>query len=434
MDLRRLGRVPLPTALLGLILVIHAFLLEDNYAYWYASSSLAYRVAFGLSLVTGLYLLLFLVQGTRVRSSYPSGTAVLGMVLSLALAVTMAHSLAGGAIFQGAGTGLLEVRVALVGMILYLVLAHYFECHPVDPIVRWFVRLALLSAAFHLIVFVSGAPIRLTGVNEYGRSTAFEGGFLLSWCLGFCYCLAEALLNRRRLVNLCYSALFFAVISLSYRRFFVLIMLGGLAVIFLALPAKSVSAALKRRSILALAATILLVVVAWRRPDLVERMDPRTFLDTESEAYARSYSSNAGHVSDVQLGWELLQQHPWLGIGLGVPFDGQGNAPIVGSLLHSQHLHTWLRTGILGFVALLLFYCTLWWRARQALTGSGNGIGRPFALMVLGVTVPHFFLTFIGPPFYLQQKPLFYFVFLFAVIERLAQSGRSAPLPPGSTP
>ena len=425
MDLKR-SISPVPPVLLAIILGLHAFLLEDSYGYWFAEPFVAYREIFGFSIVTSLYLMLFYIQGTRLHSVYPRATVVLGLTLGLALAVTLFRSLAGGRMFQGAGTGLLEVRVALVGIMLYVTLAHYMEHYSIDKIVRVFIRLALISAVFHLFIYTSGAPILLTGVDQYGRTTAFESGFLHSWCLAFCYCLAEALLNRRRGRNLLYGAILFAVVALSYRRSFVLILLGGVAVVFLALPAKSLSASIKRRSILALLVGLLLIVIAWGRPDLVARIDPRAFFDPDSEAYARSYSSNAGHMSDVQTGWELLREHFLLGIGLGVPFEGRDNDPIVGSMLHSLHLHTWLRTGFLGFVTLALFYGIMWWRARSILVLSKEVFARAVALMVLGVTIPHFFISFIGAPFYLQQKALFYFIFLFVVIEQLGQNIRCA--------
>ena len=419
------ARLPAATALLAGVLALHAFLLEDSYGYWYAQTFFTYREYFGFSLMTGLYLALFYIQRTRIRLVYPRVTGYLGLTLLVAVATSLIYSLLSGVMFRGAGTGLLEIRVVLVGILLYFVLAYYFERHSTEQIVRIFLRFALLSAVFHLVIFATGAPILFTAVHEYGRSTAFEGGFLLSWCLGFCFCLAEALLNRCLLRNLFYCVIFFVVVALSYRRFFVLILLAGIAVVFFALPARSLGAAVKRRTILTLVSTLLLLVVAWRRPDLVERMDPRAFLDTESEAYARSYSSNVGHISDIQTGWELLRDHYILGIGLGVHFGGRDNAPIVGSMLHSQHLHTWLRTGVLGFTALVMFYGIMWWRARIILARDTEVFARSFALMVLGVTIPHFFVTFIGPPFYLQQKGLFYFVFMFVALEQLQRTTRS---------
>jgi hypothetical protein len=399
------------------ILLLQGFILEDTYGYWHSDVSIIYKEVLGWSLMTCLYVVLFFSQPIRLRMEIPIGTRFLAYALVLCISVALGYSVISGGLALGSGTGLLEIRVTAVMVLIYLALRNYLSYSSPERFINIVTIAASLSAIFHLTLYIAGADLMYSAVDQFGRSTAFEGGILMLWTTGFCFCLAAIVGKKKSWRDFVQMVILGLGILLSYRRFFILSMLGGGAVILFFTPSPTIWAAVKRRMTI-LAIFALFVAYIWvRAPEVMQRVAIDGMIDQNSEAFAKSYSSNTGHYSDILMGIALVKLHPYFGIGLGKPFEGGDGDAIVSSMLHSEHLHTWLRLGLLGILTLTLFYFILCYRVQYILRKSNNELRIRIALAVLAFTLPHYVLSFIGPPFYLMQKPQFLMVLFFVLLE-----------------
>ncbi len=314
-------------------------------------------------------------------------------------------------------------------VLIYFVLSNYLARYSVRSLLSAVLMIGTISIGFYFIVYITGTSLLYTAVDQYGRSIAFEGGLLTFWDICFCYCLAVGLLMGRRRGYLLLCLGFGLCEILSFRRSFILQLIGGGVTIFLAISSRSVVQSLKRWWVVIIIAFVIAGYVRLRQPELLGRISPAGFLDSSSEAYSKSYSSNVGHLSDLKVGLALVRNHYLFGIGLGEPFFSDPSAGIDSSILHSEQLHTWLRLGLLGLVTLLFFYILMWWRALYVLRQSVSSSSRTVALMVLAVTLPQFILSAVGPPFYLQQKPEFLFTLMFVALEVTYLNERQKKMP-----
>ncbi len=404
------------------ILLCHTFLLEDRYGYLASEPSVLYVQIWGLSAVTALYGLLYLALSPQNKISDPDrDTKRLGIILVATLAVTLVFSLITGGLTQGEGTGLMEIRASVILVFMYFTFRRYLNKAQIEPFVEVFYQLSLLSAAVFLFIYLGRFDIMVSAVDQYGRSTAFEGGFLFIWSIFFCYALANTILRRKPLYNTLSCVLLGFTVFLSFRRSFALLLIGSAFIMFFVLPSSSLRQSLSRKAKLALCVALVGALVMWRQPELVSRINPADFFRKGSEAYAKSYSSNVGHMADLKVGLELVRKNPIFGLGFGIPIRGTNDETIASSLLHSQVLHFWVRMGFLGVCLIHCFYYIMLKRAYVVIKKSDNAFNKAFGLAVYAFFFSHYLLSVIAPPFYISQKMQFIFMLLMVITEILYQ-------------
>lgn len=405
-----------------ILLICHSFLLEDSFGYATAQPSPVYSQVFGVCLVSFGYLLLFIMlySQRKITETEPK-TKILTVLLVASITVSLIYSVLTGRISSGAGTGLLELRVSVLLIILYVSLKKYFGKYSIKRFVTTFAKIGLLSATAFLLIYATKLDILATAIYQYGRITAFESGFLYVWTLFFCYALANVLLK----INVKFNAISCIILGLSlllsFRRTIVLIMLVSMVAIFITLPSATLRQHLKKIIRFFLIASIIFVAALVYNPELVDRVNPVGFFSTDSEAYGKSHASNIGHMLDLAIGIQLVKENPIFGIGFGTPIVGATDDAITSSLLHSQFLHFWLRMGILGLFLIIYFYYLMLSRAYFVIKNSIDKFDIAFSLTIFSFFLAQCLMSITAPPFYTNQKQQFLFILSFVVIEVIYQ-------------
>jgi O-antigen ligase len=110
-----------------------------------------------------------------------------------------------------------------------------------------------------------------------------------------------------------------------------------------------------------------------------EQIEHRLFRDDKGSAVAR--------VPLMRLAWDLIVDHPWLGVGVNNYADRMLRHALEDgwtwvAVVHNKYLLVWAETGILGLVAFLWFLLATLCRGR-ACWDSGD---RLLALLAIGFT------------------------------------------------
>ncbi|MGN6494934.1 MAG: O-antigen ligase family protein [Agriterribacter sp.] len=415
------------TLFLGLYLLICFFFIEDTYGSSFSSPFILFHKVAGFSILTLISLIAGLVFFASARTQDMSGgIKKLILQICVVLFVAYAMTLVGQGSSMNEGSGLLELRAFLNFIVfLYLWSICMHSLAAIKKIISVIEILGIVSAILFSLLYL--LPIELFSVDIYGKSIMFESSIIYLWCFTFNLFFCRVLIQKsNRIVPLLIAIFLLLCIYLTLRRGFILLILFSiLSTLFLFFY--------KRNKIKFIALSVLGLLIWFLSGRLFgSRYDFLALLDPESEGYELAQSSNLGHTLDIFLGFNRILQHPFQGVGPGVALTTGVKSEdfIVSSVLHSQPLHFWLRLGILGFIFILVFYfktIKFCWKAVKI--EHIDFRCKYAAAAVLGFMTGHFISSFFAPPFYIFEKQLLIFSFLFVLAIAIKNKNRENKKP-----
>jgi len=365
---------------------LHVFLMEDTYGLDNASPALVYQSLGGLSILDMVIVALatlFLAGKERIVMARRTRRLFLLLVITL-IAAYFAAAIRGNLFGGGQGTGLKELRAAIIMCLLYFVFRRTFfnfnHLLSFNRILGWII---IFSAIIHLVQYIFGWESVIS--PEYGGLTAFEGPLLVWWAFGFSLFLARSVVKAGRLFDVGMAITIVIAIFLSFRRtpeFMSVVILAVIMAYGLRKLKKSLLA------ITLLGAVGILMVVVWG-DKFLPKINPANLFDKNSEEYARNSSANQQHAGDIVLGWELIKQHYVLGIGPGAVLQSPDpdHDFAIDTMVHMQYWSFWLRLGLLGFCLLVYLYYIQCKFVLATLEKADNPGARAMALSILGFTL-----------------------------------------------
>jgi len=407
---------------LFLYLVVCFFFIEDTYGSIFETPFILFQKFLGFSILT----IISLIAGTVFFMSARAG--VLGnevkkLILQIVIVLFVAYFLSfiGQSGAMSEGSGLLELRAFLnfiTFLYLWSICLHSLEA--VRKMISVVELLGVVSALLFLLLYL--LSIELFSVDIYGKSIMFESSIIYLWCIAFNLFFCRFLIQKNnRIIPLGISVFLLLCIFLTLRRGFILLILFSiLAILFLFF--------FKRNKIKFISFSVLgLVLWFFSGRFFGTRYDFLALLDPNSEAYELAQSSNLGHTLDIALGFNQILIHPFKGIGPGVALtSGAKNEDfIVSSVVHCQPLHFWLRLGLLGFIFILVYYyktLKIGWSAVKIRHIDFRC--KYAAAAVFGFMTGHFVSSIFAPPFYVFEKQLLIFSFLFVLVVAIRDKSR----------
>jgi O-antigen ligase len=200
-----------------------------------------------------------------------------------------------------------------------------------------------------------------------------------------------------------------SMVVLCFRRtYWVELTVGGLVLILFSRRRRA-SSVLKFAAALAVAAILL-------GAPFYARLQSFNLFQTSSQFS----EDNGDHLDDLLDAWDQLQQSPFLGAGLGMPYPTWRirNWKSESVMVHNAPIHVWLRYGLCGLVFYLWFHAALFrWLKTRIRIASGRQ--HAFLVAALAFLVAQFAvsLTFAPWPFSeLQSVTLISFLLTGAAV------------------
>ncbi len=215
------------------------------------------------------------------------------------------------------------------------------------------------------------------------------------------------LINHKLLII--FSLFFTIIVILSFRRTNYVMLLAGLSILLAKLSLRKFIILCMLLLFVGVSLVLILNITELNEYPIFKFIQLRFSFFNTADQYDQVIVSNNAHVRDFLLGIDFIKENTLWGIGVGSRFYADRSMVYETSFIHNGFLHSWVKFGLFGAIAYILFY---YYSIRACSLNRNNLISRHWIpLAIFSFIISNFISELFMPPFYqnFQKTSLIFF-------------------------
>ncbi len=215
------------------------------------------------------------------------------------------------------------------------------------------------------------------------------------------------LINRKLVII--FSLFFTTIVILSFRRTNYVMLLAGLSILLVKLNLRRLIIPTVSLLFIGLSIILLLNITELNKYPIVKFIQLRFAFFDAADQYEQVIVSNNAHIRDFLLGIDFIKENTLWGLGVGSRFYADRSMVYETSFIHNGVLHSWVKFGLFGAIAYILFY---YYAIKACSLKRYNLISRHWIpLATFSFIVSNLISELFMPPFYqnFQKTSLIFF-------------------------